>query len=79
VQEVINRGQAQNVFRKEINAMDLYINMVGLCFYHVAHHAGYLAAGFKSNEHKRIQDAAFHKKRKLAIQETCLGYVRVCG
>jgi AcrR family transcriptional regulator len=79
LQTVIRRGQSQKVFRTDINAMDVYINMVGLCFYHVAHHAGYLAAGFKSSEHKRIQDNDFHAKRKVAIQETCLGYLRVFG
>jgi AcrR family transcriptional regulator len=79
LQIVINRGQAQSIFRSDINAMDAYINMVGLCFYHVAHHAGYLAAGFKSSEHKRIQNADFHAKRRTAIQETCLGYLRVFG
>jgi AcrR family transcriptional regulator len=79
LQIVIHRGQSQGMFRTDVNAMDAYINMVGLCFYHVAHHAGYLAAGFKPTERQRIQNADFHAKRKAAIQETCLGYLRVIG
>jgi hypothetical protein len=73
---VLKRGHADGSIRKDIKSLDVYINMVGLCYYHVAHYAGYLAAGFQSKEHTRIQSNAFHKQRKRAIQDACWRYVK---
>ncbi len=76
LESVLKRGQADGCMRKDIKPLDVYINMVGLCYYHVAHHAGYLAAGFQSKESARIQSDTFHQQRKHAIQDTCWRYVR---
>lgn len=76
LESVIKRGHADGSIRKDIKSLDVYINMVGLCYYHVAHYAGYLAAGFQSKEHTRIQSNAFHKQRKRAIQDACWRYVK---
>ena len=76
LESVLKRGQADGSIRKDIKSLDVYINMVGLCYYHVAHYAGYLAAGFQSKEHTRIQSNAFHKQRKRAIQDACWRYVK---
>ena len=73
---VLKRGHADGSIRKDIKSLDVYMNMVGLCYYHVAHYAGYLAAGFQSKEHTRIQSNAFHKQRKRAIQDACWRYVK---
>lgn len=76
LESVLKRGHADGSIRKDIKSLDVYINMVGLCYYHVAHYAGYLAAGFQSKEHTRIQSNAFHKQRKRAIQDACWRYVK---
>ncbi len=76
LESVLKRGRADGSIRKDVKPLDVYINMVGLCYYHVAHYAGYLAAGFQSKEHTRIQSNAFHKQRKRAIQDACWRYVK---
>jgi AcrR family transcriptional regulator len=76
LEKVLKRGRADGSIRKDVKPLDVYINMVGLCYYHVAHYAGYLAAGFQSKEHTRIQSDAFHKQRKRAIQDACWRYVK---
>lgn len=76
LESILKRGQADGSIRKDVKPLDVYINMVGLCYYHVAHHAGYLAAGFQSKENARIQSDAFHKQRKRAIQDACWRYVK---
>ena len=76
LESVLKRGHADGSIRKDIKSLDVYINLVGLCYYHVAHYAGYLAAGFQSKEHTRIQSNAFHKQRKRAIQDACWRYVK---
>ena len=76
LESVLKRGHADGSIRKDIKSLDVYINMVGLCYYHVAHYAGYLAAGFQPKEHTRIQSNAFHKQRKRAIQDACWRYVK---
>ena len=76
MQAVLERGQHTGCIRLGINPIDVYINMVGLCFYHVAHHAGYRAAGFEQEENHRIQSQDFHQQRKRAIQESCWRYVK---
>lgn len=76
LESVLSRGKADGSMRNDIKTLDVYITMVGLCFYHVAHHAGYLAAGFESKESTTIQSDTFHKKRMQAIQDTCWRYVK---
>ena len=76
LESVLKRGYADGSIRKDVKPLDVYINMVGLCYYHVAHYAGYLAAGFQSKERSRIQSDAFHKQRRRAIQDACWRYVK---
>ncbi|MFY9127174.1 MAG: TetR/AcrR family transcriptional regulator [Limnohabitans sp.] len=76
LESVLKRGHADGSIRKDVKPLDVYINMVGLCYYHVAHYAGYLAAGFQSKESSRIQSDAFHKQRRRAIQDACWRYVK---
>ena len=56
LESVLKRGYADGSIRKDVKPLDVYINMVGLCYYHVAHYSGYLAAGFQSKENSRIQE-----------------------
>ncbi|MEN9995233.1 MAG: hypothetical protein RL462_9 [Pseudomonadota bacterium] len=74
---VLKRGQLEGTFRKDIKPLDVYINLVGLCFYHVAHYAAYMSAGFQDRGSSRIQSKSFHAQRKRAIQDTCLRYVKL--
>jgi AcrR family transcriptional regulator len=76
LEAVLKRGKLDGTFRKDVKSLDVYINLVGLCFYHVSHHAGYLAAGFHSIQSSRIQSHTFHEQRKRAIQDTCWRYVK---
>ncbi len=76
MQAVLERGQLDGSFRSDVKAIDVYINIVGLCYYHVAHHAGYLAGGFKRDDERRIQSQAFHRQRQLAIEDACWRYVK---
>ncbi len=73
---VLNRGQLDGSFRKDIKPLDVYINLVGLCFYHVAHHAAYMATGFQDNGSSITKNKNFHAQRKRAIQDTCWRYVK---
>lgn len=75
MQTVLERGQRDGTIRHNVKPMDVYINMVGLCYYHVAHHAGYLAAGFERTDNRSIQSQAFHQQRRRAIEESCWRYV----
>lgn len=76
MQEVLDRGRRDGSVRLGVTAIDVYINMVGLCFYHVAHHAGYLAAGFDAEDSQRIRSQEFHLQRKLAIEESVWRFVK---
>lgn len=76
MQAVLERGQRDGSVRLGVKSIDVYINMVGLCFYHVAHHAGYLAAGFEQEESHRIQSLEFREQRKRAIEEACWRFVQ---
>ena len=77
MQVVLERGQRDGSIRLNVKPIDVYINMVGLCFYHVAHHAGYLAAGFEPEDNHRIQSYEFHQQRKRAIDNSCWRYVKM--
>jgi AcrR family transcriptional regulator len=79
MQTVLDRGQADGSFRPHVKAIDVYINIVGLCYYHVAHHAGYLAAGFDRKDKRHIQGLGFHRQRQQVIEEACWRYVKADG
>ena len=75
MQTVLERGQLDGSIRLDVKPIDVYINMVGLCNYHVAHHAGYLAAGFEQEASRSIHSQECHQQRKQAIVESCWRYV----
>ncbi len=79
MQAVLQRGQDDGCVRANVQAMDVYINIVGLCYYHVAHHAGYLAGGFGSDDDRRFQSDEFHRQRQQAIEEASWRFVKADG
>ena len=76
MQRVIERGQHEGTIRSDIRAIHVYINMVGLCYYHVAHQAGYRAGGFGRRLDRSFGGAAFERQRRRAIEDACWRYVR---
>lgn len=76
LETVIARGQQDGSFRSGVHAIDVYINIVGLCHYHMAHHAGYLAGGFVEEAQRHIQSQGYHRQRRHAIEESCWRYVK---
>lgn len=76
LRRVLQRGQADGTMRPGVKPIDAYINMVGLCYYHVAHQVGYRAGGFAAAERQRIEADSFHRQRREAIVECCWRFVK---
>lgn len=76
MQAVLERGQADGSMRSDVAAMDVYINIVGLCYYHVAHQAGYLSGGFVRGNRQQLRAQSFHQQRQVAIEEACWRFVK---
>ncbi len=74
VATILRRGQKDGSIRDGISALDVYINLVGMCYYHVANRAGYVA-GFRDETNAMIVGQAFEAQRKNAIVEAVLRYV----
>ncbi len=70
---IISRGQADGSIRQDVTALDTYLNIVALCYYHVANRAGNVAGGLL----KSINSDAFHASRKRAVMEAVTRYVMV--
>lgn len=73
VKIIIARGQADGTIRQDVSALDVYLNSVALCYYHVANRAGNVAGGLLN----AIKDDAFHASRKRAVIETATRYAMV--
>lgn len=73
---VLKRGLIDGSFRKDIKPLDVYINLVGLCYYHVAHQSAYMTTGFQASGISITKSKSFHAQRKRAIQDTCWRYVK---
>lgn len=76
LETVLHRGQAEGSIRQDIKALDVYINMVGLCYYHVAHQAAYRTAGFQPTAPADPLGDTFDQQRQRAIEDTCWRYVK---
>jgi AcrR family transcriptional regulator len=72
---VVERGQRAGVFRPEVNPADVYMNLVGLCYYHVANRAGYLT-GFSGPFAKELSQGTFDEGRMRSIMQSVLRYVQ---
>ncbi len=69
------RGQKERLMREDVSALDVFMNLVGLSYYHVANHAGYLAGGFSRSVVTQLEDSAFRQHRRQIIVETTTRFV----
>jgi AcrR family transcriptional regulator len=76
LETVLARGQKEGTMRTDISALDVYMNVVGMCFYHVANRAGYMAGGFDDSDNAKIASATFHHARKQAVIDATLRYAQ---
>jgi AcrR family transcriptional regulator len=75
LETILARGQKAGVMRTNVAALDVFMNLVGLSYYHVANHAGYLAGGFSRSVVAVLEDRAFRQHRKKIILETTTRFV----
>jgi AcrR family transcriptional regulator len=76
VQALLARGQEMGTIRIDITPLDVYLHAIGLCYYHVANRAGYVAGGLIKSEKTATSDA-FHTQRKRAVIEAVTRYAMV--
>ena len=76
MQALLSRGQTDGTIRTDILPLDVYMHAIGLCYYHVANRAGYVAGGLIKSEKTAISDA-FHTQRKRAVIEAVTRYAMV--
>jgi AcrR family transcriptional regulator len=73
---LLARGQTMGMIRADIAPLDVYMHAIGLCYYHVANRAGYVAGGLIKSEKTATSDA-FHTQRKRAVIEAVTRYAMV--
>ena len=76
MQSLLARGQADGTIRQDIVPLDVYMHAIGLCYYHVANRAGYVAGGLIKSDKTATSDA-FHAQRKRAVVEAVTRYAMV--
>jgi AcrR family transcriptional regulator len=76
MQVLLSRGQTDGTIRTDILPLDVYMHAIGLCYYHVANRAGYVAGGLIKSEKTATSDA-FHTQRKRAVIEAVTRYAMV--
>lgn len=72
LRRVLRQGQAQGLMRKDVSALDVYINFVGLCHYHIASRNSFLAS-----LNVDFAAPARQRARRQAITDMLLRYVKV--
>jgi AcrR family transcriptional regulator len=77
IETIVARGQLDGTIRRDIVALDVYVSLVGLCYYHVANRVGNAAGGFKAQLTKQIVSDEFHAQRKRAVTEAVTRYAMV--
>jgi AcrR family transcriptional regulator len=70
VERILRRGRADRSIRSDVKAIDVYINFVGLCAYHISARHSYRAFFDMDWSDKAVQDA-----RKTSICEAVVRYV----
>jgi AcrR family transcriptional regulator len=78
VEAVLTRGKVNGDFRTDVAAIDVFMNLVGLSYYHVANSAGYLVEGVGFALNPRLSDEHFHSRRRLVIVESIRRFVVAC-
>lgn len=71
VEEILQKGRQEGTVRPGLSAMDVYINFVGLCVYHISAKNSYQALfGYD------FTDQAVADSRKASVCDAVLRYVR---
>ena len=76
MQRVLERGLHDGSFREEVQALDVYLNIVGLCYYHVAHQAAIRSGSLDASVTEGHLGTGFHQQRQRAIEEVTWRYVK---
>ncbi len=71
---VIERGKKSGTFRPSIKPLDVYFNIIGMSYYHVANRAGYLA-GFAGDIGKTMGQEPFDELRRKVLVDSVRRYV----
>lgn len=71
LKHIVHAGQADGTLRPELRAIDVYINFVGLCSYHISARNSYQAV-FGVD----LAEPAQAQARRAAIVDTLIRYVR---
>jgi AcrR family transcriptional regulator len=77
VEAVLERGRRDGNFRHEVAALDVFMNLIGLSYYHVANHAGYVAGGFSSAVDHVLKDSEFHHHRRRMVADATVRFVSI--
>lgn len=76
IESIVRRRKGDGTMRSDITPLDVYINLVGMCYYHAANRTGYLAS-FKGRLNEKIASEAFHASRKRAVIKSVTRYALV--
>lgn len=76
LERVLERGRDNGSFRHDVSALDTYITLVGLSYYHVANKSGFVAGGFSADMQERLASVYFDQQRRLAIVDAVCRYVK---
>jgi AcrR family transcriptional regulator len=77
VETVLQRGKKAGVIRAEVTAIDVFMNLVGLSYYHVANYAGYVAGGFSPSVESMLSAKEFQEHRRAMVIEATTRFVAV--
>ena len=71
VERIVERGKADGSIRDDVTPLDVYINFVGLCVYHIS-----AAQSYRVLFDVDARDAEVQQRRKASIREAIVRYVR---
>lgn len=75
IERILERGRQAGVMRNDVKALDVFMNLVGLSYYHVSNHSGYLAGGFSRQVETVLSDKRFHEHRRAMVVESTTRFV----
>jgi AcrR family transcriptional regulator len=76
LESILERGRADGSMRSDVAALDVFMNLVGLSYYHVANRAGYAAGGFGAVVETLLADGQFHAHRRCMVVESTIRFVK---
>ncbi len=77
VHTILKRGQLDGTMRTDITPLDVFINLIGLSYYHVANYAGYVAAGFSASVNSTITADDYQQHRRAMVVESTVRLVQL--